>query len=191
MAVSRPWQDESDYARLRRFLQNLPGMAEEAGILTIGDLDWWRYTHSTPDKMREAQLWLDDDGDTAIGFVWPEGSTFDCFIDPRLSDHLPDMIAWGEASALSQGAKQVAVMANDRDEQQRSLLEQAGYAPDEFHYVFRGQSITRPLEPPALPEGFWFRDMRAAANDEVERRVDLHRAVWAPSTMTVAKHRAV
>jgi mycothiol synthase len=191
MATSRSWRDEADYDRLRRFLQNLPGMAEEAGNCTIGDLDWWRYTHSTPDKMREVQLWLADDGDTVIGFVWPEGNTFDYFIDPGHARHVTEMIAWGEASARTQGATQVAVIINDRDELRRPLLKEAGYAPDEFHYVYRGQSITGPLEPSSLPEGCLFRDMRDATDEVIERRVELHRAVWAPSKMTVAKHRAV
>ena len=119
--TSRPWQDESDYARLRLFLQHLPGMADEAGNCTIGDLDWWRYTHNNPDKMREVQLWLDDDGDTVIGYVWPEGNTFDAFIDPRHAHYLPEMIAWGEASARAKGDKEVEVIANDRD---RAMLSQ-------------------------------------------------------------------
>src|SRR5687767_13306146 len=131
MVVSRPWQDEQDYERLRRFLQNLPNMAEEAGALTIGDLDCWRYTHNNPDTMREVQPWLDDDDDTVIGFVWPEGSTFDSVIDPRHAQLLPEMIAWGEDSARGQGVKQIEGFANDRDEPRRALLKQAGYEPGE------------------------------------------------------------
>ncbi len=59
-------------------------------------------------------------GDTVIGFIWPEGNTFDYFIDPRHARHLTEMIAWGEASARAQGAKQIEVIAIDRDEPRRA-----------------------------------------------------------------------
>jgi ribosomal protein S18 acetylase RimI-like enzyme len=189
--ISRPWRDEQDYERLRRFLRQLPGMAEEAGPLTIGDLDWWRYTHNNPDKMREVQLWLDADDGLVIGFVWPEEGTYDCFIDTGHAHLLAELVDWAEASARARDTKQIEVFANDRDEPRRALLKQAGYEPDDYHYVYRGQSITRELEAPVLPDGFSFRDMRDAGENEIERRVELHRAVWAPSKMTVAKHRAV
>jgi ribosomal protein S18 acetylase RimI-like enzyme len=191
MVTARPYQHDGDYVLLRRFLQNLPDMAEEGGNCTIGDLDWWRFTHENPDKMRDVHLWLDDDDQTVIGWVWPEIDTYDCFIDPRHAGMFPELLAWSEARAREQGDQTISVICNDRDEQRKDVLARAGYQPVEFHFVYRGQALTDDLEPAVLPEGFRFRDMRNATEAEIERRVELHRAVWSPSKMTVAKHKAV
>lgn len=253
MVISRAYRDEADYDRLRRFLQHLPDMAAEGGNCTIGDLDWWRFTHEHPDKIRDVQLWLDD-GETVIGWVWPDVDTYDCFIDPRHAKQFPVLLAWSEARAREQGNKTLSLICNDRDEQRKDVLVRAGYQPGEFHFVYRGQALTDDLKPAVLPPGFRFHDMRTAYTDsrleltkrelqvqglleqgksveemsealfigrrtvethignitikterlkhggpdierraeqEIERRVELHRAVWAPSKMTVAKHHAV
>lgn len=191
MITSRPWQNESDYARLRRFLQALPSMPEEGGSCTVGDLDWWRYTHNNPDKMNDVQFWLDDDRETIIGFVWPDENAFEAILAPRHGDLLPELVDWAEASARAQGAAEIEHFATDRDETRRMLLTERGYQPSETHYVYRSRPITGELEQPGLPEGFTFGDMRDATDERIEQRVNVHRAAWAPSKMTISKHRAV
>jgi ribosomal protein S18 acetylase RimI-like enzyme len=190
MAVfSRPYQSEDDYAALRRFLVNLPGMRISAGNCTIGDLDWWRFHHDDPDYMQNVQLWLD--GGEVVGWVWPEKSDGDLFVHPTYRQIEGEMIDWLIASARSRGEAELTIVANDRDRLRQQALAERGFVRTDAHYTYRGRSLEWSIPVPVLPDGFRFGDSVGVDDAYVEARVNVHRAAWEPSRMTVAKHRAV
>lgn len=188
--VSRPVENSAwDYALLRKFVQQQPGMASHGANCTPGDLDWWICTDNNPDKLLELQLWLD--GERVIGWAWPHDAHGEVFLHPRYAGLLPEMVAWMEESARGRDAATVTIVANDRDLPRQKALFRAGFERTDDHYVYRRRSLQEPIEEPTLPAGFLITDMKGAGEDEISQRVELHRAVWAPSKMTVEKHRAV
>jgi len=185
--VMRPYQGENDYALMRRFLQGLPDTTELGGDCTIGDLDWRRFTSKIPDPMNKLQLWFD--GDVLVGFVWPEPGSADVLVDPANRELERTMIEW--AVANSQDAESLTIFAHDQDMERQRLLADLGFERRDEFYTYRKRSLDGEIDTPVLPPGYVFCDMRGATAEIVEQRVEVHRAAWAPSKMTVEKHRAV
>ena len=162
----------------RAWLERAPDVAG-----TVGDLEWW-YAQAWPDELSEhLDLWFVD-GDLA-GWSWidlPESG--DWFVRPALSggaleeailDHLdgrltgPEIRAWVAATASPSIA----------------LLERRGFQPADdalSQYVRRLGADARPLPEPDLPPGYRLRAL--AGPDELEARLEIHRAAFAPSRMT-------
>jgi hypothetical protein len=184
---SRPYQGEDDYARMRRFLQRMPDTRESGGDCTIGDLDWWRFTAKIPDQMRKVHLWFD--GDELAGFVWPGPGSAEILVDPANRDLARTMIEW--AVANGQDAESLTILANDQDLERQRLLTDLGFVRTDDFYTYRKHSLVGEIETPVLPPGYAFRDMCGATPEIVERRVEVHRAAWAPSKMSVEKHQGV
>jgi GNAT superfamily N-acetyltransferase len=190
MAVfSRPYQSEDDYAALRRYFLNLPDMRLAAGTVTAGDLDWWRFHHDDPDHMRKVQLWLD--GDEVVGWIWPARNAAEIFVHPSYRAIEPELIDWAVQRSRENGDAEITVTANDRDRWRRQALADRGFARTDVHHIFRGRSLGWGIPAPILPNGFRFGDSAGADDAFIEARVEVHRAAWEPSRMTVAKHRAV
>ena len=183
----RPYQGEDDYTRMRRFLQALPDVTESGGDCTIGDLEWRRFTAKAPDQMSKLQLWFD--GNDLAGFVWPESGSAEILVDPTNRDIERMMIEW--AVANGKDSDTMTILANDQDLERQRLLTSLGFERTDEFYTYRKRSLGGDIEAPVLPPGYAFRDMRDAPPEIVEQRVEVHRAAWAPSKMTVEKHLAV
>jgi hypothetical protein len=79
--------------------------------------------------------------------------------------------------------------ALDADDALRGDLAAAGFTPDEqpeYSMFHRRLDDGRPLPEAPLPPGFRVRSARLP--DELEARVEVHRAAFAPSRMTVEKY---
>jgi mycothiol synthase len=192
--VTRPFAGEADYARMRDMLVDITRLNRHAPYCTVGDLDWWRWTAKVPDQINHVQIWFD--GDRAIGFVWPGESEADVIVHPDRGEALDDMLDWAERNALAEvepGSGEVVfeTFAYANDAMQNQALLRHGYQQGEAAYRMRSQPVDGPFPTPLLPEGYVTRDMRNATADDIEKRVDVHRAAFAPSRMTVAKHTAV
>ena len=139
------------------------------------------------------QLWFAAD-ETLIGCAWPVGDEVILLSHPRHRDVEGEMLAWAEARRAAQRTTAgepltLAVNAYDGDAARIALLRERGYTRTERHYLYRRQALDRPLDAPTLPEGYAVRQLRGAA--ELAARVAVHREAFAPSRMTVEKHRAV
>lgn len=188
--VSRPWKDEADYARMRALLQAQPDVRERGAQCTIGDLDWWRCISNDPNPMGFVQLWFDDgDANRLAAFVWREDGRADLFLDPAYRAAERELIAWIVANAGE--TRTLEITAYDRDLERQRLLAEAGFVRTDEHYTYRTYPLNGALPSPLLPPGYSVQDMVGATPERIERRVEVHRAAWAPSRMTVAKHTAV
>lgn len=185
----RPYGGEVDYAPLRRLFDAAAG-ASPLHYGTAGDLDWWRFAHEDPAVMRHTALWCAADG-TVLGFAWPEGDEVTILAHPARHDLEGAILAWAEARAAAQSPPLpiVAARSFDEDASRVALLRARGYVRGEQAYRYRSFSLVGELPAPVVPPGFSVRALRGDA--ELEARVAVHRAAFAPSRMTVAKHRAV
>ena len=179
--------EPGDYDRLVRSLRETTRCIEEGTFATPGDLDWWLGIEDDVEaKLHSIPLWLD--GDRVIGWGYTYKGQIDLFVSPDRHDLLPLMVEWAEGSAREAGADVFEVFANDDHLVRQHVFRDAGLAVAEDHYTFRRHSLTGELPAPHLPDGYRFRDMTVLDGDTLERRVDLHRVVWAPSRWTPAKH---
>ena len=181
----RPYAGEADYAPLRRLFDAAAG-ASPLHYGTGGDLDWWRFAHEDPAALRHTVLWCAADG-TVVGFAWPEKDEVVILAHPAHRDLEGVILAWAEAQATSQ--LPLAAWSFDEDASRVVTLRARGYVRTERAYRYRSRPLTGDLPERVVPPGFTVRAL--GGDDEVAARVAVHRAAFAPSRMTVAKHRAV
>lgn len=195
--VARQAAGEDDYARMRRMLIAATGQGDERHYCTIGDLDWWRFTSDDPEVPGHpsgwvaARLWLD--GDEAVGVAWPDGTTVNLLVHPAHRAIEDAMLDWAAARHRERsgaaGGTPLAVNAYDGDTGRVARLRGRGYKRTERCFRYRRRPLDGPIAAPELPSGYTIRHVAGEA--DLAARVAAHRAAFAPSRMTEAKHRAV
>lgn len=189
--VSRPYTDESDYQRMRVLLQTIYALNGAPVYCTVGDLDWWRYTSDDPAAIRLAQLWLD--GDDVVGIAWPSGTQVDLMAHPQHPELEGAMLAWAEqqrrTAATANEPLPFSVWSFAGDCARSAMLRERGYERTATAFSFKERHLDGTLPEHMLPSGYSIRHVQGDA--DVEQRVAVHRAAFAPSRMTVDKHRAV
>lgn len=187
---SRPYAGEEDYALMRRLLVETYARTGSPSYCTLGDLDWWRCTSNDPDVMQRTQLWFDDG--RLVAFGWP-GFTdqIDLIVHPDSREREPEMAEWAEAAwaARLETPKRFHLWSNAGDAQRNAWLAARGYRRTDEFLSFHDLDLTAYAPVVRLPEGYRVRAVRG--EEEVAARVDVHRAAFHPSRMTVEKHRAV
>lgn len=179
--------EPGDYELLQRAVREETSFLGCSAHVTPGDLDWWLNVEDDPvAKMNTIPIWLEDGRIVAWAYAFKE--QFDLFLNRRRYDLLPGMIAWAEQSVRASGATEMELYANDSDQERASIYTAAGFSRTETHFTFRQFPLDGDLPEPRLPNGYTFRDMSTVVGDDLERRVELHRVVWAPSRWTPDKH---
>ncbi|MEN9937214.1 MAG: hypothetical protein RLZZ387_3793 [Chloroflexota bacterium] len=187
---SRPYADESDYARMRGLLITAEALAGPAVYFHLGDLDWWRFTELDPNAaIAEARLWHDSSGQL-VAFGLPKGDQIDIIAHPGHPDAEEEVLAWAEDRIrVTGGTSSLTAWSYEGDARRVALLERRGYERGTMSFLCNAQDLEALPPPAALPEGYRIRHVRG--DEDVAARVEVHRDAFAPSRMTVAKHRAV
>jgi mycothiol synthase len=187
---SRLFADEGDYALVRSLLIELAADKTRAHYFTIGQLDWWRSTEDDPETVRWMRIWFE--AGRAVAFAWPDHtSRVDLTVHPDYADLLPEMLAWAEEQTLAANdapAVTLETWSYAKDETWNQALCSRGWETGQPSYRTYAAGFENIDLLPTLPAGYAFRDMQNATADDIQRRVDVHRAAFAPSKMTVAKH---
>lgn len=191
MAVTnRPYGGEADYQRIRSFLIDAFWLEGFGTWWTVGDLDWWRFTEDDPEAFSAGHLWEAESGQV-VAFALPNSDEVTLITHPEHRALDETLVDWAEAHRRAKASDgppvRIEIWSFDGDPL-TWLLEHRGYQPagDAIHYL--RQEINPPPEP-ILPEGYTLRCLEGEG--DIERRVAVHRDAFAPSRMTVAKHRAV
>ncbi|HMO57810.1 MAG TPA: GNAT family N-acetyltransferase [Roseiflexaceae bacterium] len=187
----RIYSGEHDYAAMRRLLIGIAAATGTTPYCTIGDLDWWRSSVGV-EQLSQTPLWFDSSG-ILVAFAWPAGNQVDIVCRADRSDLVPGILAWAEQHRRSNcpPAEQPAVLrawSLRSDTQRLALFAQCGYQPIDECLAMRERTL-EDLPLPVVPPGYRIRSFAGVA--EVEARVEVHRAAFAPSRMTVARHLAV
>jgi ribosomal protein S18 acetylase RimI-like enzyme len=194
MAIaSRALASEEDYALVRAMLVEIAADRSRAHYCTIGDLDWWRSTEEDPENIRLMRIWLDDE--RAVAIAWPDNkSRVDAIVHPDHSELLPNMLSWAEEQTLKAGdgsAVTLETWSCTRDDVRNEALGECGYEQGQPAFRQFALNLSGNERSPSLPAGYILRDMREATAEDIQRRVDVHRAAFAPSEMTFAKYQRV
>lgn len=197
MAVhARPFASEADYAQMRNLLIDGFAISDPpvygAVGYTVGDLDWWRWTANPGEGVQNAHLWFE--GEDLVALAWPGVGQVDLVVHPNHRDAEPLLLKWMEDQPLArsvdkQGRSGIRTWSFDGDRERIEMLRRAGYQRTEEAFCFRERTLADDIPAPVLPGGFYIRTVMG--EQDLERRVDVHRDAFAPSKMTVEKHRKV
>lgn len=116
-------------------------------------------------------------------------ATLEFQLHPERRELLDAVLDWFETEAGR--AEELETSALVDDVQTVRALKRRGYrraGPDEPHFAYLSRALDEVGEP-LVPEGFVARHVRG--EEDVEPRVAVHRAAWAPSRVTTASHRDV
>lgn len=198
-ATQRPYRDDADYWRMRRFLQagwQVTGTA--GGLFHVGDLTWQRFmfTRDVMPPEERIALWERPDGEID-GFAWyyPKFREAALQLNPTLRGTEPwrrtvdEMIAWADERHATLGATEIplTITFSETDTHFAARLTEHGFSPaDDPAMRFHRQSLAQPIPEPLLPECF---TVRAVQEHELAQRVEIHREVWHPSKMTLESYR--
>jgi ribosomal protein S18 acetylase RimI-like enzyme len=166
---------------------------------TAGDLEWWT-AGGGPDAdwPSRARIW--EIGGTVVGWGWinPPAS-LDWFVADGLAladeeavrDGILDWLATSARATRDRagpgvtGAIELEAWAADGWPEQAALISR-GWTAGETVLTQYLQPLDLELDPPRVPEGYTLRSLRGWA--DVPARVEVHRAAFAPSRMTVEKY---
>ena len=164
---------------------------------TPGDLEWWT-AGGGPDADWPARIRVWEIGGDAVGWGWfnPPGH-LDWFVSDRLGRDeeralRAEILDWQAERAWSQPVEgpraepQLETWAGVGWSEEAILVER-GWTPSETTLTQWLQPLDVELDPPRVSEGYSVRSLRGP--DEMPARVEVHRAAFAPSRMTLEKYR--
>jgi len=150
----------------------------------VGDLAWW--LHRPEGKRR---LWFDGERCVAWARLHPPATLdYELLQEHRGARLHDEVLAWLEAEA--QGDV-LSTYALETDEQSVAFVEARGYARPESPkwYAYHLRELDDALREPSVPDGF--RLHTVDGDEDFRKRVEIHRAVWAPSRVTEEIYRRV
>ncbi len=189
----RRFRNEQDYARMRELLRTTYPLATPPFNCTIGDLDWWRSITNDPEIMQKVGLWETNAGEL-VAFTWPGTGQIDIMSHPahRAVEALILAQAEAEQQQISGDLAEAGLFScssNTSDTVRNELLQARGYRRSTEFFTFHTRSLVQLPETPQLPAGYTIRSLQGEA--DLAERVEVHRAAFHPSRMTVEKHRHV
>jgi mycothiol synthase len=188
----RPFAGESDLRKLSTFLTSVNAGGSAPGAWHLGDLIWGIYQNTIFNPYESIRLWEDDAG-TLLGFDWLDAPAFISHqLHPRVQGLLEsEILTWAEQYARAHPTPneplELWTRGWDTDTAWLGLLEDHGFQRDEFHYLKMAQPLDRALPSPTLPDGWTVRPV--GGEEEWHPRIELHRAVWHPSKVTLDAYR--
>lgn len=170
MAESRPFEHESDLRLMQDLCAETWRRLGPHAPIHVGDVAWWMYQR--PNRLAEArvQLWLEDGACVAFAWNWLSKGDLDCLVHPDRPGYLEEVLAWADAPT---------VFTQESDADKIARLEAHGYERidgDISNHMVR--PLEREVPEPRVPDGYRLRTVGPA---DLERRVEVHRAAFAPS----------
>lgn len=185
-AASHFYRGEEDFPALLDFLSRATLADSGAGYLHPGDLTWWLRQNNALKPQQSIKLFAE--GDTLLGFTFSDPATWAVIqalpglpitlldqmlehVEQRAGDHKPELVVW----AFEGDKSLVAAL-------ERKSYRRGGEGTCQLeHQPVAGSVIDLEIQ---FPEGYSF----TAISDEPQikrERVELHRAVWNPSRVTL------
>lgn len=167
--TARAYRDENDYVRIKAFLREVFLLNQRREYCwQAARLDYWRYfvnEHIDHYPLSRAiHLWETPSGEIA-GVVTADGrGNAYLNVHPRLKTrHLERaMLNAAEVNIADVGAdrtRRLTIWSHQDDEQRRSLLEDEGYAPENWQEFQFSRSLSEPVQPMELADGYVIRSL--------------------------------
>jgi hypothetical protein len=164
MIVSRPFQSERDYERMRALLVENNRLSGRPLYPGIADLDYWRYVYDdAPERVHEAQLWEDGEG-RVLGFVWMNAEATDHVSHHEHRGLEREMLAWAERAHLERypapGERFHHIYVFDCDPARQALAKAGGYVRTPVFNDFAARDLACPIPRLDPPSGYEIRSLR-------------------------------
>lgn len=190
---SRPFRGETDLALVCDFLSRAVQTSPPQYYPHPGDVLWLLYRDPGYDPGTEVRLW-EEGGRGLIGFAWleePDGVVMQVAPDLRGRGPVEEaMLGWA-AERLADPERnpdgELWTRALSEDANLDALLVRLGFERDPDHALKMHQRLDTAVPEPALPEGWTVRSVHG--EQELEKRLELHHAVWPSSRMTMEAYR--
>jgi ribosomal protein S18 acetylase RimI-like enzyme len=177
---ARRYENDADLRRMQSLQQELWALEGPNVATHVGDLAW---RLAREELAWKRHLWLD--GDRCVAWAWVERpATLDYEVHPEHREALQgDVLDWFESEAEGDVLTAYALEPNP--------LAAWGYErPEPFAwYAYHLRGLDHEPREPVVPDGFRLRTV--VGGDDFRKRVDVHRAVWAPSRVTAAVYHRV
>ena len=186
--AGRPYRDPEDLRLMQALIAEAWRLEGPFVQKHVGDVVWRRYHIAEREDEWRIRVWEEDGA--VVGWAWLSlPATLDFQLHPERRDLLDSLLDWFEAETV--GAQELETSTLVDDKETASGLARRGYVrvgPEEPFFVHLKHDLEE-IGEIALPPGFSVRPIRG--EEDLERRVAVHRAAWAPSRVTMASHRNV
>jgi ribosomal protein S18 acetylase RimI-like enzyme len=193
--TSRPWAGLDDLRAMQSIVSAAwAGPGRPLVQCTVGDLEWW-IVNGGPDVDWSSRIRIWSIGGDTVGWGWlSPPASLDWFVRHGLPERdealvRRDVLDWQadvtRAAAPASGPPLLEVWAADGWPESTRLAE-LGWAPSEVVLTQFLQQLDVELDPPRVPDGYVLRSLHGP--EDVPARVEVHRAAFAPSRMTVEKY---
>jgi ribosomal protein S18 acetylase RimI-like enzyme len=185
----RPFEAPGDLRLMQALQQELWPLEGPRVHAHVGDLAWWATMHTGREREWKRHLWIEDG--RCVAWAWlqrPASLDYQVHSAHRGGELHHEILDWFEAEAEGDGPLSTYLM--DGDEPSLGVLAERGYREPEnaMSYAYHVSDLELGGLP-AIPDGYSFRTVTGAA--DLHERVEVHRAVWAPSRVTEESYRNV
>jgi ribosomal protein S18 acetylase RimI-like enzyme len=184
---ARPYDKPSDLRLMQDLVAEAWALEGAPQERHVGDLAWTRYQHTGKEDEWKLRLWEREDGRLAAWAWLVLPGTLDFQVHPELrgGEVHDEVLDWLAAEAE---ADELTASALDRDTASVEVLRRHGYreAEPEFPFVHLLRDLDEPIDEPVVPDGYELRSVRGP--DDLERRVEVHRAAFHPSRVTTESY---
>jgi mycothiol synthase len=190
--TARAWQGDEDLVAMQALLSRSWHAARPLVAGTPGDLEWWIAQDPEFDGGRLVRLWLD--GDELIGWAFLQGAEVEWHLAPGYAGGPVHeaIVDWLEASATEAAAAgrpaaHTTIWAMDTEAAAIAMLERRGYHATDHVLSHWIRPSDQAIPEVRLPPGYRIRTVRWPG--DLEARVEVHRAAFAPSRMVLERYR--
>jgi len=159
---------------------------------TVGDLEWWT-ANAGPGVDWSRRIRLCEISGEVVGWGWlNRPASLDWFVADALtpddSDRVRDeILGWAAETAARDETRPTHLETWGADGwPEADALMSRGWTPGPTELTQYHQLLDVALDPPRVPDGYRLRSMRG--REDIDARVAVHRAAFAPSKMTVEKY---
>ena len=189
MVTHRIATSPADFVALRALISGAWTTARPHVPFTVATLEWsMSLTPAETDWSERVHLWEDDEGEV-VGCAWflPDGMGEGLVRADQRDGRIEEAAYELQVSIAGQDAvAELGWFAIDGHANEATRLARHGFAPTETNLTQWYQTLVTPPPPPILPDGYGVRAL--AGPEEVPARVEVHRAAFAPSHMTVERY---
>lgn len=192
--AARAYRGQDDLRLIQEHIRDLWRADGPMAPIHPGDIAWWTRQHEKPAGYWEHRIRLWFQGRALVGWsVIGHPASLDAFprADLRGSDLHCEMLDWFErvATDLADGpVNALTVYALEGEEASAALLRARGFSAGDGGSDQHVLRTAGGMPTVALPPGYAIRTVK---DHEIEARVALHRAAFAPSRVTQRSYRAL